>query len=653
MGFRDVIAKAFLGKAYKLGIPGTGAGIQFYEMQMPPGWGYQSYLKAYGEIGWLFACVNVIAQAVAKTQWHLYQLNKEGERTELLQHDLIDLLNKMNPFQSRYQFMYLGTMYKLLVGEEFWQLNFDGRSQPGEIWLAPPTYMSVIPSQTKYIDHYEYRRTGMSQPVSFTIDEIIHIKTPNPFNEYRGLSPAQALTVDLDSERYAARYQQKLFFNDATPGFVLEFPAENMPPAETRKELQQEWDERYRGFRNRGKPAFLWGSKANTITMTNKDMDFAELRRFNRDAILGAYHVPKSIIGITEDVNRANAEAAQYTFAQYVIHPELSDLREALNKELLPFFGDKLYLDFENPIPEDVIANTNNAVNLYKASIINRNEARILVDMEPLDTPEGDEYFTQPSPFGGLSNLESPTKLSFKKLKTIFETEEQKEGFWKDYVSRAESYEAKTISELQAMYLEQKQEAIDNLNQGKKNLIDLTQAKKNYTERLTPILTQVIWQAEKVGAELLVPENPHKQGEQILPMLSQAALVWLRTRIGWAADQVGEETASRLSQVLSSGYEEGLSIDQIARQIEAEFSYFSDVRAQRIARTEVMQASAQGAIEGYKDAGVEDLEFYCALDERTCPDCMALHKEIFAVGESEGVITVHPSCRCVWLPVIK
>ena len=315
MGIRDAIIKAFTPKEkeYRLGIPSMGGSL-FEAMQSPPGWEYQSYLKAYGEIGTLFACVNVIAQATAKVCWHLYQVDSEGEQEEIFEHEVINLFNWMNPFQTRYQFFYLATMYKLLVGESFWVLNFDGKRQPGEVWLAPPAYMMVVPHPTKYISHYEFMRTGMAQPVPFTVDEIIHVKTPNPFNEYRGLSPAQALTVDLDSERYAARYQQKFFFNDATPGFVLEYPAENMPPSETRKELVQEWEERYRGFRNRGKVAFLFGAKANVITMSMKDMDFGVLRKFNRDAIMAAYHVPPSKLGIVENVNKANAVVANYDF---------------------------------------------------------------------------------------------------------------------------------------------------------------------------------------------------------------------------------------------------------------------------------------------------------------------------------------------------
>ena len=136
-------------------------------------------------------------------------------------------------------------------------------------------------------------------------------------------------------------------------------------------------------------------------------------------------------------------------------------------------------------------------------------------------------------------------------------------------------------------------------------------------------------------------------------MVSQAAIDWLRTRIGWAAAQVGEETAKQLAQALSAGLAAGESIDDIAARIGQVFDMTGD-RAQLIARTETIAASAQGAIEGYGASGVVDkVEFYAAQDERECEDCAALNGEMFAFDLAPAVIPVHPNCRCVWLPVIK
>ena len=412
MNLRQSIANLILPKEYKLGSPVSGGSLQFFSMQNPPGWTYDNYLKAYGQIGILFSVVNVITQAVCKVEWHLYEIDTDLDQTEITHHPLLDLFNNPNQFQSRYQFFYEGTLYKLLVGEEFWQMNFNGKGQPAELWQAPPAYMAVVPHPTSYIDHYEFRRGNMAKPIPFTLDEIIHIKSPNPTNPYRGISPAQALTADLDLTRYGKMYQAKTFYNDGRPGFIIEYPPEGMPPAETRKELQQEYDERHKGVRNTGKTLFLWGGKANVITMTNKDMDYQKLSLMTRDEICAAYHCPPSVLGITEMVNRSNAETSQYQLAQYCVHPELCEIRDAINNKLVPFFGTNLRMDFENPIPEDATAKAANAVQLYKAGAITLNEARDAIDMEPDDRTEaeiesaqpGDQYFKAPTPQMGTGS---------------------------------------------------------------------------------------------------------------------------------------------------------------------------------------------------------------------------------------------------------
>ena len=77
------------------------------------------------------------------------------------------------------------------------------------------------------------------------------------------------------------------------------------------------------------------------------------------------------------------------------------------------------------------------------------------------------------------------------------------------------------------------------------------------------------------------------------------------------------------------------------------------VRALKIARTETIAVSNEGALLGYEDSGVvEKSEFYAALDERVCPDCNALHGKVYKLADSHGVIPVHPNCRCVMLPVV-
>jgi SPP1 gp7 family putative phage head morphogenesis protein len=64
-------------------------------------------------------------------------------------------------------------------------------------------------------------------------------------------------------------------------------------------------------------------------------------------------------------------------------------------------------------------------------------------------------------------------------------------------------------------------------------------------------------------------------------------------------------------------------------------------------------ASNEGALTGYGELGVEKAEFYAAIDERACDDCLALHQDVFTLEDSHGMIPIHPNCRCIWLPVVE
>lgn len=63
------------------------------------------------------------------------------------------------------------------------------------------------------------------------------------------------------------------------------------------------------------------------------------------------------------------------------------------------------------------------------------------------------------------------------------------------------------------------------------------------------------------------------------------------------------------------------------------------------------------ALERYKREGLEKVEWYTALDERTCEDCQALHGNIYPVGQAPELpykgCTNLKGCRCTYLPVVE
>jgi SPP1 gp7 family putative phage head morphogenesis protein len=108
--------------------------------------------------------------------------------------------------------------------------------------------------------------------------------------------------------------------------------------------------------------------------------------------------------------------------------------------------------------------------------------------------------------------------------------------------------------------------------------------------------------------------------------------------------------ARKLNAVISGGGETlGIS-DTLGRFIPAER------RAMILARTEVIRAHHQGMVQEYRNWGMEDVkvqaEFRDAGDLRVCPECQSLDGRVFSLDDIEGMIPVHPQCRCIALPKV-
>ena len=133
--------------------------------------------------------------------------------------------------------------------------------------------------------------------------------------------------------------------------------------------------------------------------------------------------------------------------------------------------------------------------------------------------------------------------------------------------------------------------------------------------------------------------------------INDTDLIWIEERALELAVSINTTTLNSIKLILAEGLKNGESIAQIAKKIEGYFDTNAKMRATRLARTEVITASNEGALNRYQKENIEMVEFYPAPD--ACPICTALIGE-YPVKESHGIITgeTHPNCRCVWLPVV-
>lgn len=108
----------------------------------------------------------------------------------------------------------------------------------------------------------------------------------------------------------------------------------------------------------------------------------------------------------------------------------------------------------------------------------------------------------------------------------------------------------------------------------------------------------------------------------------------------------GYELAVR--QLLLEGVVHGASIPDLAARIQDEVMNLLPYQAERIARSEVIRAHAEGAVSALEDLGQERVEWLAAEDERTCPECGARDGHVYEISERPP-LPEHPGCRCTWV----
>jgi HK97 family phage portal protein len=115
-----------------------------------------------------------------------------------------------------------------------------------------------------------------------------------------------------------------------------------------------------------------------------------------------------------------------------------------------------------------------------------------------------------------------------------------------------------------------------------------------------------------------------------------------------------------LSNLITDGYNDGLSVPEIRNSITNKFEDISKNQSSRITRTEVMRVSNMANIDAYKQSGVVEGKQW--LTAGATDECSAYEGKIeeldnnFFSIQSEfdsGDPPLHPNCRCVIIPVVK
>lgn len=371
--------------------------------------------------GILFAIVNRTSTATSAANWHLYKKAKSGkkeDRTEVPSHAAIDLWEQPNKFMSRQELVEVGQQHVDLVGESSLFVARDDRYRalPLELWPVRPDRIAPVPHPVDFISGYIYSSPSGEQ-VPLDRDQILQIRMPNPRDMYRGLGPVQSVLTELNSAKFSAEWNRNFFINGAEPGGIIKLN-KTMSDVDFRQ-FRERWSEGHKGVANAHKVAVLTEGEWVDRKLSQRDMQFVELRLVSRDTIMEAFGIHKIAVGISDDVNKANATAGKALFAEDLTVPRLERWKGLLNNDFLPLYGKTavgLEWDYDSPVPADAEAeNADRKSRVDAAVALIREGADPKATLEAFGLPDIEfrEQITAGAPGATPAAAEAESTLAF------------------------------------------------------------------------------------------------------------------------------------------------------------------------------------------------------------------------------------------------
>jgi HK97 family phage portal protein len=636
--------------------------------------------------GWVYACIDRRAKGLAAIDFKLYRTKRDGEVEEIMEHELLDLLYKVNPQMTKYDLISYSVVYHDLYGSSPWLLeNGKKGQQPTGIYPLRPDCLKYKKDKEGNIIGYTYEIGNFKR--EYEAEEVIYLKNFNPKQPDMGLGVIEAARQAAEHNDFIKQHNTNLLKNNARHGGT--YTIEGKVSEEEVKRMTKTIEDKYQGFANAYKPLILGGGmKFEPDTIPPKDLDFILSTQMNRDEIMAIFGVPKPILGIFDDVNRASAATAEYIFAKWTLEPLAVKYFELLNEYLVPRYGEDLWLWFEPLAMED-----DDSVNARRANEWNKwkttNEIRAEEGLDPLNG--GDIIYMPMSNMPYMSPLKTPkeklrgksvdyktqkwvrrrvlnrnytlkkmvekaaNKISDKLIEqkqVVLRIVPEKKGlsndqidlFYKMRMNEEAPLENLWEKQFTAFFEKQKERFIAKLDGTKsateKYNIDVEQELQATIDIISPLVYQSFVAGVRQASELI--------GEASI-MDMDFVKAWLDKVAKTSGESINSTTIEAFEQTMNEGISAGESLGELKNRVEEVFNFAQGTRATLIARTETARCVTEAHRQMYEYYGFDEVKWL--LSSGACEECVVKSSDSWNVKTIEGQIPVHPNCKCDYTPL--
>ena len=347
----------------------------------------------------VYACVRILAEAVASLPLHVYEYQDDGGKKLVHDHPLYYLLHdEPNPEMTSFVFRETLMSHLLIWGNAYAQIIRDGAGRVLGLYPLLPDKMDVQRDDKGNI-YYVYSRNSDENPmfkeygnIRLKAEDVLHIHGLG-FDGLIGYSPIamakNAVGMTLACEEYGASF----FANGANPGGVLEHPGVLKDPSKVR----ESWNSVYRGVSNAHKIAVLEeGMKYQQIGIPPEEAQFLETRKFQVNEIARLYRIPPHMVGDLDKSSFSNIEQQSLEFVKYTLDPWVIRWEQSLQRSLL-LPGEKgkyfIKLNVDGLLRGDYQSRMNGYAVGRQNGWFSANDIREMENMNPIPDEEGGNLY--------------------------------------------------------------------------------------------------------------------------------------------------------------------------------------------------------------------------------------------------------------------
>lgn len=151
---------------------------------------------------WVYACIRAIAEEIGNAKFKLYKVGKDGKTEEIQEHDLLDLLEGVNDYQTGFELRYLAAAHLEMVGNAYWYLSGvkDTKGVPTAIYPLNPRYLKIKRGTIENpIEFFTYAPSNQ-KPQVLQPYEVLHLKYPDPNDTVEGIGTVQSIAQWIDAD---------------------------------------------------------------------------------------------------------------------------------------------------------------------------------------------------------------------------------------------------------------------------------------------------------------------------------------------------------------------------------------------------------------------------------------------------------------------